>query len=159
MSFTKDNNTDNYTTDKEVWKKLEKFIPLDKKIYCPFYCDGKQKEYFKELFNIDIIHEDVDFFNNNFEYDLIIDNIPFSKKKEILTKLREIDKPFILIIPTCLLCLKWFQKLYSNQIQVIIPNKRLTFKHLTNPKKGYTPPFGSFIYCYKMNLEKDLIFI
>jgi len=30
---------------------------------------------------------------------------------------------------------------------------------LTNPKKGYTPPFGVQYYCYKMNLEKDLVFI
>ena len=159
MSFTKDKDNDNYATDKHVWETIKRFIPLDKKIYAPFYCDGKQKDYFKELLNIDIIHEDVDFFTNTFNYDIIVDNPPFSKKKEILTKLREIDKPFILIIPTCLLSLKWFQTLYSNKIQVIIPMKRLTFTHLTNPKEGYTPPFGSFIYCYKMDLEKDLTFI
>ena len=106
----------------------------------------------------DIIHEDEDFFENN-KGEIIIDNPPFSKKKEILTRLKELDKPFIMIIPTCLLCLKWFQKLYSNKIQMIIPIKRLTFTKLNEESKGYTPPFGSFIYCYKMNLEKDLIFI
>ena len=158
MSFTLDKDSDNYATDKNVWEIIKKYIPQNKKIYAPFYCDGKQKEYFKAM-GFDIIHEDVNFFTNTFDYDMIIDNPPFSKKKEILTKLREIDKPFILIIPTCLLSLKWFQNLYSNKIQVIIPMKRLTFTHLTHPKEGYTPPFGSFIYCYKMNLEKDLIFI
>lgn len=158
MSFTEYKDSDNYATDKNVWEIIKEFIPQNKKIYAPFYCDGKQKEYFSDM-GFDIIHEDVDFFNNTFEYDIIVDNPPFSKKKEILTELREIDKPFILIIPTCLLSLKWFQNLYSNNIQVIIPMKRLTFTHLTHPKEGYTPPFGSFIYCYKMNLEKDLIFI
>ena len=144
MSFTKDKDSDNYATDFKVWETIKEYIPHNKKIYAPFYCDGKQKEYFKEM-GYDIIHEDVDFFTNTFDYDIIVDNLPFSKKKEILIKLREIDKPFILIIPTCLLSLKWFQLLYSNKLNEVSNN--------------YTPPFGSFIYCYKMNLEKDLIFI
>ncbi len=157
MSFTKDKDNDNYASNKEVWERLKEYIPKDKKIWSPFYCDGKQKEYFKEM-GFDIIHEDEDFFENN-KGDIIVDNPPFSKKKEILTRLKEIDKPFIMIIPTCLLCLKWFQKLYSNQIQMLIPMKRLTFTKLNENNNGYTPPFGSFVYCYKMNLEKDLIFI
>ena len=156
--FVEDKENDNYITDKEVWLKIKDYIPKDKKIWSPFFCNGKQKEYFKELFNLDIIHEDEDFFENN-KGEIIIDNPPFSKKKEILTRLKEINKPFILLIPTCLLCLKWFQNLYENQIQIIIPKKRFTFTHYKKPKEGYTPPFGSFIYCYKMNLEKDLIFI
>ena len=156
--FNDEKDNDNYETDKEVWKRLEQYIPKDKIIWSPFYCSGKQKKYFKELFNLDIIHEDEDFFENN-KGEVIVDNPPFSKKKEILTRCKELEKPFILIIPTCLLCLKWFQELYENKIQVIIPKKRLTFKHYKTPKEGYTPPFGSFIYSYKMNLGKDLIFI
>ena len=149
MSFTTQHDSDNYTTDCTVWDTIKQFIPLDKKIYAPFYCNGKQKEYFKELLNLDIIHEDTDFFTNTFDYDIIIDNPPFSKKKEILTKLREVDKPFILIIPTCLLSLKWFQKLYSNNIQIIIPMKRLTFTHLHRPKVGYTPHLGHLFIVIK----------
>lgn len=157
MSFTNDKDNDNYITDKRCWELIKDYIPTDKEIWAPFYCDGKQKEYFKEL-GFDIIHNDEDFFLNN-HGSCVIDNIPFSKKREILTRLKELDKPFILIIPTCLLSLKWFQELFHNQIQMIIPRKRLTFKHYKKPIEGYTPPFGSFFYCYKMNLNKDLIFI
>ena len=82
MSFTLDKDADNYATDKLGWEIIKDYIPTDKKIYAPFYCDGKQKEYFKDM-GFDIIHEDVDFFNNTFEYDLIVDNPPFSKFKEI----------------------------------------------------------------------------
>ena len=96
----------------------------------------------------------------NGDYPKELNNVSlFSKKREVLTRLKELNKPFIMIIPTCLLSLKWFQKLYSNQIQIIIPMKRLTFTKLNEISNGYTPPFGSFIYCYKMNLEKDLIFL
>ena len=158
MSFTKDMEKDNYSTDKKGWEIIKKYIPKDKKIYAPFYCDGKQKQYFKEM-GFDIIHEDVDFFKNNFDYDIIIDNLPFSKFKEICIKLKEIDKPFIIIGFSRVLLMKWFQRLFKDHLQVIIPFTRPTFTHLTNPTNGYNPPFGVQYYCYKMNLEKDLIFL
>ena len=158
MSFTKNNENDNFTTNKEEWKRIKDFISLDKKIWSPFYCDGKQKEYFKDM-GFDIIHEDKDFFSYTPEYDIVIDNPPFSKKKEILAKLKELDKPFILIVPSMMLSYKYFQEDFKNNIQVIIPSKRINFKHLNSDKKNYSPPFASFYFCYKMNLEKDLIFI
>ena len=107
----------------------------------------------------DIIHEDVDFFSNTFDYDIVVDNPPFSKFKEICVKLKEDDKPFILVCPSRTIQLKHFIEKFKDDIQIITPSKRPTFTHLTNPKSGYTPPFGVQYYCYKMNLPKDLIFI
>jgi len=158
MSFIQDKDSDNYITNKEDWERIKEFIPTNKKIWSPFYCDGKQKEYFGEM-GFDIIHEDKDFFSYTPEYDLIIDNPPFSKKKEILERLKELDKPFIIICPSMLLSYKYFQNNFKNKIQVIIPHDRVKFKHLNSNNKNYAPPFASFFFCYKMNLEKDLIFI
>tara|TARA_R110002074_G_scaffold100238_6_gene216532 strand:- start:204 stop:677 length:474 start_codon:yes stop_codon:yes gene_type:complete len=157
MSFTKDKDSDNYATDKLGWEIIKDYIPNDKVIWSPFYCDGKQKEYFEEM-GFDIIHEDEDFFLNN-KGDIIIDNPPFSKFKEICSRLKELEKPFILVCPARTLQLKHFQTKFKDHLQVIIPYKRPTFTHLTKPSKGYTPPFGVQYYCYKMNLEKDLVFI
>jgi len=159
MSFTKDKDSDNYATDKKGWDIIKEFIPADAKIWSPFYCDGKQKEYFKEM-GYNIYHEDKDFFHYEpTEYSHIIDNPPFSKMKDICIRLKELDKPFIMIAFSKVLLMKWFQRLFKDHLQVIIPFTRPTFTHLTNPKKGYTPPFGVMYYCYKMNLPKDLIFI
>lgn len=158
MSFTKDKDSDNYATDKIGWEIIKEYIPQNKKIWCPFYCDGKQKEYFKEL-GFDVIHEDKDFFKFNPDFDLIIDNPPFSKMKDICIRLKELDKPFIIIAFSKVLLMKWFQRLFRDELQVISPFTRPTFTHLINPKKGYTPPYGVMYYCYKMNLSKDLIFI
>ena len=47
MSFTNDKDSDNYATDKKGWEIIKEYIPKDKIIWSPFYCDGKQKEYFK----------------------------------------------------------------------------------------------------------------
>ena len=157
MSFTKDKDSDNYATDKIGWSIIKDYIPKDKKIWCPFYCDGKQKEYFKEL-GFDVYHEDEDFFEND-HGEIVIDNPPFSKFKEICIRLKELDKPFILIAFSKVILMKWFQRLFKDDLQVIIPFTRTTFTHLTNPKKGYTAPYGTQYYCYKMKLDKDLIFI
>ena len=110
MSFTQDKDSDNYATDKKGWEIIEPYIPKDKVIWSPFYCDGKQKEYFEEM-----------------GYKVFL--------------------------------LKGFTNLFKDELQIIIPTKRPTFTHLINPKKNYTPPFGVWYFCYKMNLEKDLIFI
>ena len=159
MSFVQDKDSDNYITNKHDWERIKDYIPTDKIIWSPFYCDGKQKEYFKEL-GYDIIHEDKDFFSYTPEYDLLIDNPPFSKKNEILNKLNDLDKPFILICPSMLLSYKYFQTNFKDKnIQLIIPYKRMNFKHLNSNKKNYSPPFASFYYCYKMNLPKDIIFL
>ena len=157
MSFNKDKDTDNYITNKYDWERIKDYIPKDKIIWSPFYCDGKQKEYFEDM-GYNIIHQDKDFFSYTPEYDIVIDNPPFSKKKEILKKLKELDKPFILICPSMMLSYKYFQEDFKD-IQILIPYKRINFKHLNSDKKNYSPPFASFYFCYKMNLEKDLIFI
>ena len=96
MSFTLDKDSDNYITNKSDWERIKEYIPKDKVIWSPFYCDGKQKEYFEEM-GYNIIHEDKDFFSYTPDYDIVVDNPPFSKKKEVLRRLKELDKPFIMI--------------------------------------------------------------
>jgi len=159
MSFVQDKDSDNYITNKYEWERIKDYIPTDKIIWSPFYCDGKQKDYFKEL-GYDIIHEDKDFFSYTPAYDILIDNPPFSKKNEILIKLNDLDKPFIIICPSMMLSYKYFQTNFKDKnIQLIIHYKRMNFKHLNSNKKNYSPPFASFYYCYKMNLPKDIIFL
>ena len=86
MSFTLDKDSDNYSTDKLGWEIIKDFIPHDKKIWSPFYCDGKQKKYFSEM-GYDILHDDEDFFENN-KGEIIIDNPPFSKWKQVFKRLK-----------------------------------------------------------------------
>ena len=154
MSFNKDKETDNCATDKNDWEIIKDYIPNNKVIWSPFYCDGKQKGYFEEM-GFDIIHEDEDFFLNN-KGDVIIDNPPFSKIKEICVRLKELEKPFILIMPNHTFMYKRFQRPFQDNLQIIIPNKRIKFNK--NDEKSNLP-FDCYYFCYKMNLPKDLIFI
>jgi len=143
---------DDCITPLEVWKNIEKYIPKNKKIWCPFYFEGEHK--LKEL-GFDIIHENKDFFHYEpDDYDIIIDNPPFSIKKQVVQRLREINKPFILIMPVSTLCYNYF-KIYKENIQIMIPPKRYNFA----PQLKSSASFDCLYYCYKMDLEKDIIFL
>ena len=89
---------DDYMTPKYAWDNIKQFIPNDKVIWEAFYGDGNSGHYLTEL-GFNIIHKPIDFFENNFG-DLIVSNPPFSKIKEILNRLEELDKPFIIILPS-----------------------------------------------------------
>ena len=152
-------DTDNYSTDKMGWEMLRSYIPKDKKIWSPFYSDGNMKKHFQEL-GFEIIHENKDFFAYEpVDYDLIIDNPSFSNFKQVCKRLIELDKPFILIARSNLILCRWFQRMFRDDLQLIISDKRVTFTHLTHPIKGYSPPFGTIFYCWKIGLKKDLNFI
>lgn len=148
---------DDYMTPKYAWENISHLIPRDKIIWEAFYGDGESGKYLTEL-GFNVIHKPIDFFKSN-EGEIIISNPPFSQSKEIMKRLKELDKPFIIISFPKIFLLKGFTNLFNDDLQIIIPRKRPTFTHLTNPKKGYTPPFGAWYYCYKMNLSKDLIFL
>ena len=142
---------DNFKTPIEVWKNIEEYIPKNKKIWCPFYFEGDHT--LKEL-GYDIIHEDRDFFTYEpEEYAFIIDNPPFSIKKQVLERLLILDKPFILIMPVSTICNKYF-KTYKDKIQIIIPPKRYSFM-----KNKASAPFDCLYFCYKMKLDQDIIFL
>ena len=157
--FTDRNDSDNYATDKSVWEMIVPFLPKDKVIWSPFFCDGKMKQHFAEL-GFDIIHDDKDFFSYEpIVYDIICDNPPFSSIKDVCKRLLELDKPFILVARSNLIFCKWFQQLFKEHLQIIIPSKRPTFTHLNNPTKGYTPPFGTFFFTWKMELPQNMILL
>jgi hypothetical protein len=147
-------------TPKHAWSAIIDYIPTNKIIWSPFYGDGKQKEHFKEL-GFDIIHEPGDFFETN-KGDIIIDNPPFGKKKEVFIRLKELDKPFIILCPSSMINTQYIRNYYKKQnLQLIIPRKRIHFfKQINNEViKTNKCNFDCFYYCYKMNLPENIIWL
>jgi hypothetical protein len=143
---------DEYFTPKSAWEAIKEYIPKDKVIWEAFYGDGASGKYLEDL-GFNVIHEKVDFFTNNLG-EIILSNPPFSKTKEIFTRLKEIDKPFILILPDYKIHTNYFREMFDDgQIQILIPRKRIQFK------KGGSCSFDCFYFCWKMNLKKDIIFL
>ena len=147
---------DDYMTPKYAWENIKKYIPQDKTIWEAFYGDGKSGKYLEEL-GYKVIHEKIDFFKNN-KGDIIVSNPPFSLSKEIMDRLYNLDKPFILIFPSSKINTQYFRKWKDKNLQIIIPKKRIHFdKKVENWKNACF--FDCFYYCYKMNLPKDIIWL
>ena len=153
---------DDYMTPKSAWENIKHLIPQDKVIWEAFYGDGKSGEYLKEL-GFNVIHEPIDFFENNLG-DVIVSNPPFSKSKEVMKRLKELDKPFIIILPASKICTRYIRENYKNEkLQIIIPKKRIHFEKQINgkPIEGWKNAcnFDCFYYCYKMGFDKDIIWL
>jgi len=156
---------DDYMTPRSAWENIKQFIPKDKVIWEPFMGDGKSAEYLREITGNEVIHNDKDFFKSN-EGELIVSNGPFSKKKEVFTKLKELGKPFIMIAPSSMINTQYIRRLFydaEEPLQIIIPRRRIHFLKLVN---GEIPEglknccnFDCFYYCWKMNLSRDIVWL
>ncbi len=146
---------DDYMTPKYAWENIKEYIPK-KKIWEAFYGDGKSGKYLQEL-GFDVIHAQIDFFEND-KGEVIVSNPPFSLSKEIMNRLYELDKPFILLFPQSKINTQYFRKWKDRGIQIIIPRKRIQFVKDGNNLENKCN-FDCFYYCYKIGLPKDIIWL
>ena len=152
---------DDYMTPKYAWENIKHLIPKDKVIWEAFYGNGNSGNYLKEL-GFNVIHEPVDFFENDLG-DIIITNPPFSKSKEVMLRLKQLDKPFIIIMPSSKINTSYFREWKDTGLQIIIPRKRIHFDKLVDGEKPKNWKnacnFDCFYYCYKIGFEKDIIWL
>ena len=152
---------DDYMTPRSAWEAIKEYIPKDKVIWEAFYGDGKSGEYLSDM-GFNVIHKPVDFFENDLG-DIIISNPPFSIVKKIMSRLLILDKPFILIFPSSKINTSYFREWKDKGLQIIIPRKRIHFLKLVDgkPVEGWKNAcnFDCFYYCYKIELERDIIWL
>lgn len=153
---------DTYMTPKYAWEDIQDYIPSDKVIWEAFYGDGKSGEYLREL-KFNVIHDKDNFYDHN-KGDIVVSNPPFSDYKNILYRLVKLDKPFILILPSSKINTQTVRNIFKNNykyLQLIIPKKRIQFTKIYNGKSKLQNScnFDCFYYCYKMNLNKDIIWL
>lgn len=153
---------DDYMTPKYAWENIKHLIPKDKVIWEAFYGNGQSGTDLSSL-GFNVIHEPVDFFTHDLG-DIVVSNPPYSLKKEVLTRLKELEKPFILIMPTNTIHTRYTNNLFKDEnLQIIIPSKRIQFIKLVD---GAVPidwksdcSFECLYFCWKMNLPNDIIFL
>lgn len=157
---------DDYMTPFYAWENIKDYIPKDKIIWECFWGDGTSGDHLRKL-GFTVIHDKIDFFKDNkLKYDILVSNCPFSKKKQVFTRLKELDKPFIMICPASMITTQYIRKLFSKSIhrlQIIIPRKRIHFIKKVNGEipENWTNRcnFDCFYYCYKMGLDKDITWL
>lgn len=145
--------SDNYETPswaiQELIKSLE--IKPGEKIWCPFRGrSGNNINTLKKL-NLDVAENDsVDFFDYEpKEWDIIIDNPPFSQKENIVRRCIKLNKPFIIILP--LLCVRthWVRDLiraHDMDFRLAIPSKRINYD--LNGKPTFWVTFETAWFCF-----------
>ena len=156
---------DDYMTPKYAWDNIQQYIPKDKVIWEPFFGDGQSGDHLREIGCQEVIHEDIDFYEHN-RGEVIISNPPFSDTKRIMARMKELDKPFILIMPCSKLTTQYVRETFKDTedpLQIIIPRKRIHFQKQVDGviPEGFKSAcnFDCFYYCYKMNLSRDIVWL
>lgn len=150
-------------TPKYAWEDIKEYIPKDKVIWECFYGSGDSGKYLTEL-GFNTIHKEIDFFKNN-EGEVLVSNPPFTIIPQILERLVELGKPFIMIMPVSKMSTQYYRKTFKNieLPQIIIPKKRIQFIKTVDGKvpDNYksSANFDCFYYCWKMNLPRDIIML
>jgi|TARA_Y100000385_G_C12912087_1_gene558791 hypothetical protein len=155
---------DEYFTPKKVWEDILHYLDSDKIYLDPFYGNSSNINNLKEL-GLNAIGADLDCFEllRNLEYDIIISNSPFSKEilTEFLYNLDALQRPFILILPITKIFTKYFKTAFRSykDIQLIIPSSRISFIDPRSSNNKSNPSFVCCYVCYKINLQRDIIFL
>jgi hypothetical protein len=159
LSVGKKNKTgDSWYTPKSAFEDIAHLIPKDKIIYEPFYGDGSSGKYLTEL-GFEVEHHDIDFFEPTtpFTYDVIITNPPYSSKSRTFKRLRELDVPFMLLLPVSTISKGFTKKYFLNDLQMVIPSKRIHF--VRGGQQSKSSWFDVVWLCYKMGFPRDITYL
>jgi hypothetical protein len=99
---------DDYETPKSAWEAIKHIIPKDKIIWEAFYCRGESGNILREI-GFNVIHEPVDFYTHDLG-EIIVSNPPFSDAKAVMSRLKQLDKPFIMIMPSSKINTSYFRE-------------------------------------------------
>lgn len=153
-----------FTPDYAV-KPILKYIKPNSTVWCPF--DKLDSEFVKQITRNgnSVIYSHIDYEGGNFfeyapeeyQYDCIISNPPFSIKDDILKRLYELDKPYAILLPLpSLQGQKRFE--YIKDCEALIFDKRINyFKNVETKEIQKGISFASIYLCRKFLPEK-LIF-
>ena len=145
-------------------KPILKFIPKNATIWCPF--DKPESEFVKQISSQgnQVIYSHIDINDGNFfkiepkeDWDIIISNPPFQKKREFFERALSFGKPICLWMTCAWLndkYSKWVFKETDREMQLLMFDKRIHFEQNGVTKKKTT--FSSAYFCSDF-LPKQII--
>ncbi len=158
--FEGSKGNDVYTPEYAI-KPLLPYLKKEQMIWDCAFGSGRLAKHFNKFgFNV-VGFQNYDFLKIHSEdiaeFDIIITNPPYQFKDQFLKRAFEIGKPFAFLLPlTTLEGMKRSKMFRDNEIQVIIPNRRINFEIPSGKKSAW---FATAWFCYKMNLPKQLNFV
>jgi hypothetical protein len=159
-NITSNNYSDEWYTDQPtVDKCLELLSPTPGSIVmCPF--DSKDSLFVKTLLKkgYQVIHSITDYLTNDYEYDYLVTNPPFSIKDSVIEKVFQSGKRAVLILPLDSLGGVKRHSLYQ-QYQyphIYIPTRRVSY-YDQSWKKREGSNFHSVIMTFNHNEESKVL--
>jgi len=158
---------DEYYTRKQAWQDIKHFIPSDKVLWESFMLNSvsSSPQYLQELgFNVEWSASEDFFLQDKRENSVVVSNCPFSLKKEVLYRLKEINQPFILIISSTVLNTKYFLETFGDdeRIELIIKSKKIHYDKYVDKKKVdmvSNCSFYSLYLCRQIGLHQRINYI
>ncbi len=152
-------NDECYTPSYAVEAILE-FIPKDKIIWCPF--DKESSEFVKQISKTNrVVYSHIDDGKDFFEYepkewDIIISNPPFTKKRKYFERALSFHKPFALIMANTWLNDSAPKQLFKDRdLQLLMFDKRMKFIS-PDGRDNSKITFSSSYFCWNF-LPKQII--
>jgi len=164
-----DKTKNDYYTPKKNWDIIKHLISKNKTIWeaCMYNAtNSKSADYLRELgFNV-IADTKLDMLKAEpaEHYDLIITNPPYETelKQNILKRLRDLNKPFIIIVNYTIVFSKYFREIFKDKldkIQIILPNTKLHYFYNGDENTPKNTSFYSAFIAYKMNIPNAELFL
>lgn len=158
---------DEWQTMRSAWEAVsDHFVHWrQKRIWMPFYYDGKCADHLRTLGFKDVVHNDEDFFqrvqDSKFlaSVDFIWDNPPYTTpetKERVLRALATSGKAFAMLLPISVLHVEFVRQIFDmSTVQVIIPRRVQVCK-----SGGSSLPFKYLCwFCVGAQLPRDVIFV
>jgi hypothetical protein len=119
---------DDYTTPLEVWDNIKEYLPEGNTVlWEAFYNENsKSAEHLRSL-GCNVVYGNIDFYKNDIG-DGIVTNPPFSDKTNVINRLYELDKPFIITIRIHSLATRFIKNKLKSKLQMIIPDTQIHFE-------------------------------
>jgi hypothetical protein len=155
--------TDEWYTPEDAIYPILKYLKSNSVIWCPF--DTFESNFIKILKEnghqtlYTHIEKGEDFFDLNCECDYIISNPPYSKRNEILIRLFQLNKPFMMLMNTNGLFdskIRW-DLFKNNNFTLIYLSGRINYMKEYGIEEKSSPPFQSAYICSKIS-DKQIIF-
>ena len=153
------NNDECYTPDYAV-KPILEYIPKDAIVWCPF--DTDESHFVKQISQTNHVeyshlNKGEDFFQYEpDDWDMMVSNPPFSRKKKFFERALSFNKPFALIMTNTWLNDSAPKQLFKDKdLQLLMFDKRIEFTDPTGLVNNKIT-FSSSYYCWNF-LPKQII--
>jgi len=157
MKTQKLNGNDSYYTPREAFNDVSLYVP-EGQIWEPWVGESDSEQFMADAFHCEVIATKTDYFETEPPdgTTMIVSNPPYSIKKRVFDRLRDIGLPFMLLVP-----IGTFSKQYVRwcqpEMQIIVPRKRIHF--IVGGEQTKRTPFDVVWLCWRMNLDRDIVYM